>query len=169
MSIALFYAVGTGLGGIVGPLLFGHLVATRALWPVAVGYFIGAVVMAGGGVVEWIFGVEAAGRSLEDIAAPLSSGEHASSRTATRSGYAPAPVASGYPRQHPLMEPDRQREADAIAAAVADGPLDRQTLRERVGAAGWGPGRFGAALRLAALRGAVHRTGSGFGPGRDGG
>ena len=31
MSIALFYAVGTGLGGIIGPLLFGNLVATRTV------------------------------------------------------------------------------------------------------------------------------------------
>ncbi len=168
MSIALFYAVGTGLGGIVGPLLFGNLVATGTLWAVAIGYFIGSVVMAAGGVVEWIFGVEAAGRSLEDIAAPLSSEDDASesSRAATRSGYAPKPVSSAYPRQHPLVEPNRQSEVDAIAAAVADGPVDRQTLRERVGAARWGPGRFGAALRVALARGAVRRTGQRFGPSR---
>jgi MFS family permease len=73
LSIALFYAVGTGLGGISGPLLFGHLVDTGRLGAVAVGYFVGAAVMAVGGVMELVFGVEAAGRSLEDVAAPLSS------------------------------------------------------------------------------------------------
>ena len=106
------------------------------------------------------------GRSLEDIAAPLSSDEQTTSRTATRSGHAPRPVASGYPRQHPLLDPDRQREVDAIADAVADGPLDPDALRARVGAAGWGPGRFGAALRLARMRGAVRGSGARIGPPR---
>ena len=73
MAIALFYAVGTGLGGIVGPLLFGHLVGTGHLTAVAIGYYVGAAVMAIGGVAELLLGVEASQRSLEDIAAPLSS------------------------------------------------------------------------------------------------
>jgi MFS family permease len=72
MSIALFYAVGTGLGGIIGPLLFGKLVATNHLHNVALGYYLGAVLMIAGGVVEALLGVEAAQRSLEDVAQPLS-------------------------------------------------------------------------------------------------
>jgi MFS family permease len=72
LSIALFYAVGTGLGGIIGPVLFGHLVGTGQLGAVAVGYYIGAAVMAAGGVLEIIIGIEAEGKSLEDLAAPLS-------------------------------------------------------------------------------------------------
>ena len=59
MSIALFYAVGTGLGGIIGPLLFGKLVATNHLHDVALGYYLGAVLMIVGGVVEALIGVEA--------------------------------------------------------------------------------------------------------------
>jgi MFS family permease len=72
MSIALFYAVGTGLGGIIGPLLFGKLVATNHLHNVALGYYLGAVLMIAGGLVEAFIGVEAAQQSLEDVAAPLS-------------------------------------------------------------------------------------------------
>jgi MFS family permease len=75
LSIALFYAVGTGLGGIIGPLLFGNLVGTGRLGAVAVGYYVGAAVMAVGGVLELAIGVEAAGKSLEDLAAPLSAEE----------------------------------------------------------------------------------------------
>jgi MFS family permease len=75
MAIALFYSVGTGLGGIIGPVLFGGLVATGNVAMVAIGYYLGAAVMMGGGVIELLIGVEAAQKSLEDIASPLSSEE----------------------------------------------------------------------------------------------
>ncbi|WP_442545134.1 MFS transporter [Arthrobacter sp. KN11-1C] len=70
MAIAFFYAVGTGLGGMIGPILFGRFVE-QGIGAVAFGYLIGAVLMVAAGVVEIVFGVEAAGRSLEDIAAPI--------------------------------------------------------------------------------------------------
>lgn len=70
MAIAFFYAVGTGLGGIIGPILFGRFVE-QGIGAVAFGYAIGAVLMIAAGVVEIVLGVEAAGRSLEDIAAPI--------------------------------------------------------------------------------------------------
>ncbi|GAA1306562.1 MFS transporter [Planotetraspora silvatica] len=72
LAIALFYAVGTGLGGIIGPVLFGRLVESGSVGNVALGYVVGAVLMMGAGAVEWFMGVEAARRSLEDIAQPLS-------------------------------------------------------------------------------------------------
>src|SRR5947199_21525 len=50
LAIAFFYAVGTGLGGIIGPLLFGHLIATNSRGWVTVAFLIGAVVMALGGI-----------------------------------------------------------------------------------------------------------------------
>ena len=59
LSIAFFYAVGTAAGGIVGPLLFGHLIASGSQDQVAIGFFIGAVVMAIGGIAELLFGVKA--------------------------------------------------------------------------------------------------------------
>ncbi|MCK9878759.1 MFS transporter [Frankia sp. Ag45/Mut15] len=71
LAIAFFYAIGTGIGGIAGSLLFGHLIDTGRTGPVMVGFLIGAAVMAIGGVAELLLGVDAAGRSLEEIAAPL--------------------------------------------------------------------------------------------------
>lgn len=72
MAIAVFYAVGTGLGGIIGPLLFGRLVDTGKIGNVAMGYYLGAGLMIAAGVVEAVIGVDAEGERLEDLAAPLS-------------------------------------------------------------------------------------------------
>ncbi|QXJ19958.1 MFS transporter [Actinomadura graeca] len=72
MAIAAFYAVGTGLGGVIGPVLFGRLVETERISAVAAGYFLGAALMIAAGIVEMFLGVEAARRSLEDVARPLS-------------------------------------------------------------------------------------------------
>ena len=71
-AIALFYATGTALGGILGPSLFGVLVGSGEVGQVAFGYYLGAGLMVAAGIVEVLIGVEAARRSLEDIAAPLS-------------------------------------------------------------------------------------------------
>ncbi|MBA3843415.1 MAG: MFS transporter [Actinobacteria bacterium] len=71
LAIAFFYAVGTGLGGIIGPLLFGHLIATNSRSWVMVAFLIGAGVMALGGLAELFLGVKAEKAPLEDIAKPL--------------------------------------------------------------------------------------------------
>jgi len=75
MCIAFFYAIGTAAGGISGPLLFGKLIedasADKDITQIALGYFIGAALMIGGGIVEAFLGVKAEGQSLEDIAKPL--------------------------------------------------------------------------------------------------
>ncbi|WP_313543880.1 MFS transporter [Leifsonia aquatica] len=71
MSIAFFYAVGTGLGGIIGPILFGQLIE-GGIHSVVIGYYIGAGLMIAAGLVELFLGIAAEGRSLEDIAQPLS-------------------------------------------------------------------------------------------------
>src|SRR6478609_4486444 len=68
LSIAFFYAVGTAAGGIVGPILFGHLIASGSQDQVAIGFFIGAVVMSIGGIAELLFGVRAEQKQLEDVA-----------------------------------------------------------------------------------------------------
>ncbi len=73
LAIAFFYAIGTAIGGITGPLLFGQLIDSGERGLVAVAFLIGAVVMAIGGLVELAWGVKAEGRQLEDIAAPLTS------------------------------------------------------------------------------------------------
>ena len=72
MAIAFFYAVGTGLGGIIGPLLFGKLVDTEKFGAVAGGYYLGAGLMMVAGLLEWFIGVDAENRTLEDVASPLS-------------------------------------------------------------------------------------------------
>jgi MFS family permease len=72
MAIALFYALGTGAGGFIGPVLFGALIQTATPINVFYGYLLGATLMIAAGVIEAIWGVEAARRSLEEIAAPLS-------------------------------------------------------------------------------------------------
>ena len=59
LAIALFYAVGTGIGGIIGPQLFGRLVPTGNTSDVFVALAIGAVLMILGGLVEIAFGVKA--------------------------------------------------------------------------------------------------------------
>ena len=71
LCISVFYAVGTGLGGIIGPLLFAHLVSSGKYSQAALGFIIGAVMMIIGGIVELIYGVKAEGQGLEDIARPL--------------------------------------------------------------------------------------------------
>jgi MFS family permease len=72
MAIALFYAVGTGIGGIAGPLLFGHAIEVGTVNAVASGYYLGAALMILAGLVEILLGVEAARKPLEQVAPPLS-------------------------------------------------------------------------------------------------
>jgi MFS family permease len=73
LAIAIFYALGTLIGGVGAPYLFGVLIATGSKWMVGIGYLIGAVLMIGGAVTEFFIGVEAAGKSLESISQPLQS------------------------------------------------------------------------------------------------
>jgi MFS family permease len=72
MAIAVFYAVGTGVGGLLAPALFGALIETKSRASVFAGYSLGALLMLGGAAVAWIYGVDAERRSLEEIALPLS-------------------------------------------------------------------------------------------------
>jgi MFS family permease len=75
LAIALFYALGTAVGGITGPVIFGQFIHSGNPDKVATGFFIGAGAMALGGVAELLFGVRAEGRSLEEIAEPLTAVE----------------------------------------------------------------------------------------------
>ncbi len=73
LAIAAFYAIGTGIGGVSGPLLFGTLVETGSRDLVLVGYLIGAALMAVAAVVGVVWGTAAEGKSLEDVSKPLAS------------------------------------------------------------------------------------------------
>jgi MFS family permease len=191
LAIAFFYAVGTGLGGIVGPLLFGHLIATNSRGWVAIAFLIGAGVMAIGGVAELFLGVKAENAPLEDIAKPLTaeeaehgdlSGEQEGAQESDderrwrerddrrrRQRYRPGPgegetfyspgmigTAGATRRAHPSL---LDREVDAIASALADGPLRLPELADRVRARRWGPGRFRRALDTAVAEGRARRLG----------
>jgi MFS family permease len=72
LAIALFYAFGTGLGGVAGPWLFGNLIGTGERVAISWGYAFGAALMLAAAAIQWRWGLVAEGRSLEDIAAPLS-------------------------------------------------------------------------------------------------
>ncbi len=73
IAIALFYAFGTGLGGVAGPLLFGALIDTGSRLSIFYGYLLGGVLMVVAAVVAAFLAANAERRSLEDIAPPLSS------------------------------------------------------------------------------------------------
>ncbi len=187
LAIAFFYAVGTGIGGITGPLLFGNLINSGRISEVATGFFIGAVVMAIGGGAELLFGVRAEQKSLEDIAEPLSVQDadeqpdgggvvrDASTQRPQRSSppvttrrrrdqLRPGPGSSrGWPgmplpaQQGPT--PSHDREVEAIVRELRQrGGASRSELSRAVGAAQWGPGRFGASLREAREQGQARRV-----------
>ena len=70
MAIAVFYAVGTGVGGLLAPAIFGALIETKSRTAVFGGYAFGALLMLGGAAVAWFLGVKAERRSLEELALP---------------------------------------------------------------------------------------------------
>jgi MFS family permease len=72
MVIGLFYAFGTAIGGIAGPALFGAQIATGDRSNLLVGYLIGGGLMLAAAAAELALGISAEGRSLEEIAPPLS-------------------------------------------------------------------------------------------------
>jgi len=71
MSIAILYSIGTGVGGLVSPTLFGSLIASKERWHLFYGYVIGSSLMLGAAIVVIFFGVNAEGKSLEDVAPPV--------------------------------------------------------------------------------------------------
>ncbi len=72
LAIAVFYALGTGAGGVVAPWLFTRLIETGMHGALAAGYAGAAVLLVVAAFTEWTLGVDAEGKSLEDIADPLS-------------------------------------------------------------------------------------------------
>jgi len=68
MAIAVFYAVGT-LAGAGAPVLFGTIVDTGNPRQLLGGYAVAAAMMIAAAAVARVFGVDAEGRSLEEITA----------------------------------------------------------------------------------------------------
>jgi MFS family permease len=71
LAIAVFYAIGTGVGGVIGPWLLARLIDTGSRWSVFAGYALGAVLMLLAAAVGARKAVPAERRSLESIARPL--------------------------------------------------------------------------------------------------
>jgi MFS family permease len=71
LAIALFYAVGTGIGGIAGPALFGVLIDTGSRSSVFAGYLLGAALMIAAAAIAWRYCIAAERRTLESVAPPL--------------------------------------------------------------------------------------------------
>ena len=72
MAIAFFYAIGTAVGGVAGPLVFANLVESGRPGDTALAFASAASLMIAAGLVEMFLGVKAERRGLEDIAEPLS-------------------------------------------------------------------------------------------------
>jgi MFS family permease len=180
LAIAFFFAVGTAIGGISGPAIFGHLIHSGDADKVALGFFIGAGVMTLGGLAELAFGIPAERRSLEAIAKPLSAadtegaGRVDSRRERERSGarrFRPGPGTTFYSpgmagtagaacSNTAVSDRARDREVEAIAHALEqhDGATPAE-LEVLVGGRAWGPGRFRIALRVAVVEGRATRAG----------
>jgi MFS family permease len=73
MAIAIFFAIGTLVGGVGAPLLFGWIIGIGSRAVLFLGYLLAAALMIFGAVMESWIGVPAERRSLEEIATPLSS------------------------------------------------------------------------------------------------
>ncbi len=75
LAIAFFYAIGTGIGGVAGPWLFGVLIDTGSRWSVFGGYLFGSVLMLAAALVAALFAVPAERKSLESISRPLAAAD----------------------------------------------------------------------------------------------
>jgi MFS family permease len=125
LAIAFFYATGTAVGGITGPFLFGKMIETGEASQVAIAFFLGAAVMAIGGIVELLFGVKAEQAALEDIATPLTAqdAEADGARDRDEATAAPSPG-----------------ERDLAARAAGRQRERRRRYRLGPGRTGWSPG-----------------------------
>jgi MFS family permease len=72
LAIAFFYSIGTALGGVVAPWLFGTLVGSGERSAVFHGYLLGAGLMIAAALTEAAIGVKAERQPLESVARPLS-------------------------------------------------------------------------------------------------
>jgi hypothetical protein len=178
MAIAFFYAVGTGLGGIIGPALFGKLIASKSFLQVAIGFLIAAAWLLVAAVVTWLLAVDAEQKPLEEVAEPLSAPDNEDEAGGTTAADEPTHrerrEISGYPVRagahwsprysfHGADDPlEGQIDALERVAAGAHRPLPERELLERTNARHWGPGVARRALRRAVNEGRLARDGTGY-------
>jgi len=72
MGIAVFYAFGTGIGGVVAPALFGALIEGGERTDIMWGYMLGAALMLLAAFTEWRLGFAAERKPLEEVSEPVS-------------------------------------------------------------------------------------------------
>ena len=75
LAIAVFYAVGTGVGGVIGPWLMGALIETGSRPSVFAGYLLGAVLMLAAAAVMLRWGIAAERKPLEEVSRPLAAAD----------------------------------------------------------------------------------------------
>jgi MFS family permease len=71
LAIAIFYAVGTAIGGVAGPAVFGVLIDSGSRHSVFLGYVFGSAFMLVAAYVGGRYAVAAERKSLESVAQPL--------------------------------------------------------------------------------------------------
>jgi MFS family permease len=72
LAIAIFYAIGTGLGGVAAPVVFGKLIESGSRQSIFGGYVFAAVLMFAAAFVAARYAVNAERKPLEQVATPLS-------------------------------------------------------------------------------------------------
>jgi MFS family permease len=171
LAIAFFYAVGTAIGGIIGPVLFGKLIGSKSFTEAMIGFLIAAGWLIAAGVTTFFLAVDAEQKPLEEIAEPLSSeeagdgagddrddrGRRGAPGLPGRGNASWAPLYAYSPVEDLLLE--GQVAAIERAASDADEPLAERELLARANARYWGPGVARRALRRAVATGRVERSG----------
>src|SRR3954470_10016853 len=75
LAIAFFYAIGTSIGGVAGPWLFGMLIDSGSRGSVYGGYLFGSALMLIAAIIAGAFCVAAERKSLETVSRPLAAAE----------------------------------------------------------------------------------------------
>ncbi|MFC4911850.1 MFS transporter [Actinomadura gamaensis] len=87
-AIAVFFAIAQSVGAL-GPVLYGALIGDgTSRGRLFVGYLLAALIMCTGAFIELTLGVDAEGRSLEDVTTPLSSAGRAGKAVSESPGLA---------------------------------------------------------------------------------
>ena len=180
LAIAFFYAVGTGLGGIIGPVLFGQLIATKRPGDVAVGLRdrrSSSWLARAWSRFSWASMPNNRAwkrsphrcRPRSRQRAQNSRGRRCSRRPQARSGRTRPHVGTsgGWrgrpdPRRRSTRATDTYlaREVDAIVDALERlSPQSPLQLSRSVAAQYWGPGRFRTAVRSGLASGRIRRVG----------
>jgi len=71
ISISLFYATGTALGGFAGPPIFGAMIESGSRSGLFAAYAFAAALMCAAAIVAWVIGIDAERKPLEHVAPPL--------------------------------------------------------------------------------------------------